>query len=243
MLRPKDLKSVPIIINNRNRYTYLKDLIDWLDQNGYKNYYVIDNASSFPPLLEYYQTKLSGRVFHLPKNVGHLSYWKTGINLKFLGQYYIYTDSDVLPALEQVPDFVEHYFKMLHQYPYADKVGSALKVDDLPDCFEHKQDVLDYYTCYWKSRIDKDIYRVPIDTTMALYLPNYYGVGKWKKEVTHLRIAGDYILRHQPWYIDSRNKDEEELYYIHHATTSTYWTSYKSAGQQAVTKSEAAAYA
>ena len=241
-LRPKDLKTIPIIINNRNRYTYLKELIDWLDRNGYRNYYVIDNASSYPPLLDYYRTRIQGRVFFLSKNVGHLSFWKTGLNLKFLGQYYIYTDSDLLPDLDRIPDFIEKYFQVLHQFPFADKVGSALKTDDLPDCFEHKQDVLSYYACYWEHRVAPDIYQVPIDTTMALYLPNYYGVGKWNKEISHLRLAGRHILRHQPWYIDSRNKSQEELYYIAQATTSTYWTSYKGAEAQPATENEVAAY-
>jgi hypothetical protein len=222
-LQPSDIKATPIIINNRNRYTYLKDLIDWLDTNGYTNYYVIDNDSTYGPLLQYYQTKLAERVFYLNKNVGHLAFWETGLNLKFINQYFIYTDSDVLPALRHQPRLVERYFKVLHQYAFAEKVGSALQLDDLPDQFEFKQQVVAHETGYWQNQIDTNHYRAPIDTTMALYLPNSFGPGKWKM---HIRIAGDCLIRHQPWYIDSQQKASEELYYIREATAPTHWTKF-----------------
>ena len=40
----KDIKNIPIIINNRNRLTYMLQLIDWLKKNGYSNIYIIDKT-------------------------------------------------------------------------------------------------------------------------------------------------------------------------------------------------------
>ena len=46
----KDCKQIPIIINNYNHYTYLRDLIGCLERRGYRNLYIIDNHSTYCPL-------------------------------------------------------------------------------------------------------------------------------------------------------------------------------------------------
>ena len=47
-------KDIPIIINNYNRLEMLTKLIHSLESKGYHNLYIIDNQSTYPPLLEYY---------------------------------------------------------------------------------------------------------------------------------------------------------------------------------------------
>ena len=86
-------KDIPIIINNYNRLEMLTKLIHSLESKGYHNLYIIDNQSTYPPLLEYY-TRLPYPVYMLNKNVGHLSLWETGIFKQFKDSYYAYTDSD-----------------------------------------------------------------------------------------------------------------------------------------------------
>lgn len=87
-------KDIPIIINNYNRLEMLTKLIHSLENKGYHNLYIIDNQSTYPPLLEYY-TRLPYPVYMLNKNVGHLSLWETGIFKQFKDSYYAYTDSDL----------------------------------------------------------------------------------------------------------------------------------------------------
>lgn len=87
-------KDIPIIINNYNRLEMLTKLIHSLENRGYHNLYIIDNQSTYPPLLEYY-TRLPYPVYMLNKNVGHLSLWETGIFKQFKDSYYAYTDSDL----------------------------------------------------------------------------------------------------------------------------------------------------
>ena len=43
LIRPNclDVKNIPIIINNRNRLTYMKMLISSLEKRGYNNIYII----------------------------------------------------------------------------------------------------------------------------------------------------------------------------------------------------------
>jgi protoheme ferro-lyase len=44
-----DYRDIPIYINNRNRVTFLNQVIDSLREKGYRKLIVIDNNSSYPP--------------------------------------------------------------------------------------------------------------------------------------------------------------------------------------------------
>ena len=221
-LKPKDLRQTPIFINNRNHYTYLKELIDWLERNGFYNYYVIDNDSSYPPLLRYYDSVIKEKVIHLHRNVGHLSLWKERLINRVKHSFYVYTDSDVLPVLQSNPNLLSGLYQALEQYEFALKAGSALKIDDLPDHFALKSKVVQHEEQFWKNELQTNVYHAHVDTTLALYLPNYYWEFRhWDK---HIRVAGDCLVRHQPWYQDSRHLTEEQQYYVDHAVTHTHWT-------------------
>ena len=47
----RDAKEIPIIINNFNRLTTLRLLTETLTACGYTNIYILDNASTYPPLV------------------------------------------------------------------------------------------------------------------------------------------------------------------------------------------------
>ena len=146
-----DFKSIPIIINNFNRFTYFLQLISWLEKNGYNNIYIIDNNSTFEPLLNYYKST-KYKVYYLSENVGHLSLWKTLIIKDFEKSYYVYTDPDVVPIDECPDDILEHFYKILQSYRNNEKVGFGLKINDLPDCYSDKQKVIE-----WESRYEDSL--------------------------------------------------------------------------------------
>ena len=219
--KPEDFFEIPIIINNFNRLTYLKELINSLESRGYKNIYIIDNKSTYPPLLEYYK-KIPYKVFLLEQNLGYLALWKSSIHKKFKNQYFVYTDSDVVPIDECPNNFIQYFYELMQIYPRASKIGCALRIDDLPNCYKNKNKVIEWETKFWNREIKKDIYRAPIDTTFALYRPNAKGPAY--NHDFMLRIGGLYQAKHLPWYNDDQNLTEEEQYYINHTKTSTHWT-------------------
>lgn len=45
----KEGMEIPVIINNFNRLTTLKQLTKALVDRGYTNIYILDNASTYPP--------------------------------------------------------------------------------------------------------------------------------------------------------------------------------------------------
>lgn len=218
--RIRESKKIPIVINNFNRLTYLKQQIERLEALGYTNIYIIDNQSTFPPLLKYYD-QLPYTIFRLNKNVGHLSLWKTIIFKWFEHDYYVYTDPDILPVDDCPGDFMEYFKSILNTYPEYCKVGFALAIDDLPDHFGDKQKVKDWEGMYWQMKMEADteVYIAKIDTTFALYRPGAKG-GWW---IPALRVAGQYTARHLPWYRDTSAIDEEEQYFIDHASGSSSW--------------------
>lgn len=216
-----DFKQIPIIINNYNRLEYPRRLIDFLTLRGYTNIYIIDNHSSYPPLLKWYED-CPHNVIRLKENVGYLSFSKTNIHKMFADQYFVYTDPDVLPAEECPDDFLEHFYNLLQRYPQAVKVGFSLKIDDLPDCFADKKTVIAWESRFWEKQLEPGVYDADIDTTFALYRPNV-SVGSGPRGL-RIRTGGNYTARHLPWYIDSAAPSEEDRYYLSTIKTSSHWS-------------------
>lgn len=224
-VRRLPFKDVPIVINNFNRLDSLKCLIAGLESRGYRNIHIIDNASSYPPLLEYYAS-CPYPVYMLHRNVGHLAVWETGLYRMFTDSYFAYTDSD-LEIFEDCPDdFMEKFIRLLKKHPTALKAGFSLKIDDIPDCYEHKEKVIGWESQFWKRKVAPDVYRAPIDTTFAVYKPYFKGhfitLRDFKK--CYFRTAPPYCVRHLPWYADSTHPTEEESYYLSHLKTVTHWS-------------------
>ena len=218
-------EMTPIIINNFNRLSHLRRVIDSLTTRGYENLYVIDNASNYEPLLEYYRD--SGvRVFYLDTNVGYTSLWRTPIQKNFVHSYYAYTDSDIEPVPECPDDFVAYFKTVMDRYPQVRKVGFGLKIDDLPDSFALRKSVIDHESKFWGRPLEPGLYEAPIDTTFALYRPGVVG-GWW---LPAIRTGKPYCARHLPWYADSANPSAEDLYYQSTSSAPTHWTQMEGGG-------------
>lgn len=218
-------KEVPIIINNFNRFGMLMKLIDSLTSRGYHNIYIIDNGSTYPPLLEWY-VSCPYPVYFLKRNVGHLALWETGIYRQFQDSYFVYTDPDLEIHPDCPDDFMEKFIGLLRRHPQALKAGFSICIDDLPDCFRNKRQVVEWESQFWKNEIEPGAYRAPIDTTFAVCKP-YLEVMDRNVDFKDMfiRTGFPYSVRHLPWYLDSSNLSEEEEYYISRISTSTHWSS------------------
>jgi len=123
--------------------------------------------------------------------------------------FIVYTDSDIELNANTPKNFIAELVKISKLYLF-DKVGLALRIDNLPKNFmgdKSKQTE----SIYWVKQIQHrkyEIYQGMIDTTFALINPilpfNYQAI----------RIAGDFTCTHKPWYNDWSNLDKEEQYYI-----------------------------
>lgn len=220
--RKVNYKSVPIIINNFNRYDKLLVLIDGLEKRGYRNIWIIDNDSTYPPLVEWYKT-CPYKVILLRENIGHLALFETGLHKIFRSSYFAYTDSDLEICEECPDDFMEKFITLLRMDPRAVKAGFSLRIDDLPDCYKNKKEVVDWEKQFWTKEVRKGVYKAPIDTTFAVYKPWFCG-GLVRFRDRHFRVGPPYMMRHLPWYIDNDNMSDEDRFYLASIKTPTHWS-------------------
>lgn len=212
--------DVPIIINNFNRLGYLQKLIYSLEIRGYSNIHIIDNCSTYPPLLEYYN-KCPYSVYRLNKNIGFKAIWETDIYEMFKKDYYVYTDSDMELDASCPNDFMEHFVRILERYKTAQKVGFGIRIDDLPDSYANKENVIKWESQYWNKEVEHNLFRANIDTTFALYRPYCKGESNPNQKV--FRTGSPYLIKHLPWYNLEEFKFEEE-YYLSEINRLTHWS-------------------
>jgi hypothetical protein len=177
---------------------------------------LIDNGSSYEPLLDWYST-LTHTVLRMP-NLGHTAPWNSEINQKIKTDYYVVSDPDL--NIDSVPlDCLEHLIYCLDKD--LGKVGLGLEVNDIPKNSLFYNLVQNAEKKFWEMPLINDLYRsVTVDTTFAMYNKNILNV---YNAMCGVRTDRPYVAKHMPWYVTHANltKDEELCYYIKHAS-STY---------------------
>jgi hypothetical protein len=199
----------PIYIINRNRYSSTKRLIDWLVSVGEKDITILDNDSTYFPLLAYYE--------HLPKgvklicnkvNAGPYVLWEKKMHYDIKVPY-IVSDSDIVPADCCPKDLVTKMKTLLTKVSkYYRKIGPGLRIDNIPDSFPGKGVVLAYQQKFWQQKVG-ECFEGEIDTTFAIYRP---GRRVANSGDLALRMDMPYVVEHTPWYVSTL--DDEEKYYI-----------------------------
>ena len=166
------MSNTPIVICNRDRLTTTEKLCDQLLLLGYENIYILDNASTYQPLIEWYENGCPAQVVYLP-NLGHQALWHCGLleELKDHG-YIVYTDSDIELSMDSYKGFVEDMIQVAKDFQ-VDKVGLAIQIDDIP--VNHLTNVVrDIERRYWQVQLPHPtqiVYRALVDTTFAVMMP------------------------------------------------------------------------
>ena len=211
--------NIPIFINARDRVGVMKQQIDWLLDAGYTKIIILDNNSSYPPLLEYYKSFNNDervRVLVMNQNLGFKALWKSNIlEMLDIRTPYIYTDPDLVPIDSCPKNFVQHLLKILKQNPLIKKIGLGMVYEDITFYDkEHWKNIEKHY--YDFTDVAKDLFYIQVDTTFALYVNcRHYNLR------FSMRTLGNLMARHLPWYFDYDNLPEDEKYYLEHADKSS----------------------
>jgi hypothetical protein len=213
--------QIPIIINNRNRLEYLLKLINFLEKSNCLNIIILDNNSTYPPLLNYYE-KCPYRVVRLNQNLGYMALQYCDLWPEIRKDYFVYTDPDVVPIDDCPYDFMKIFFDCLYNNSLCMKVGFSLKIDDLPDCYSNKYKVIEWESQFYRNKLNNGFYIAKIDTTFALHRP-WSNIGH-KGFYTNFRSAAPYQSRHLPWYENSFDPTDENVFYKKHAEIGGFWT-------------------
>jgi hypothetical protein len=219
------MKNTYIFICSYNRFEPLKSLISALTSRGYYNIVILDNGSTYQPLLDWYKTldeRLS--VYFCANNYGpealdcvrqlEPAFWEK-YNHVILNEYHVYTDSDVIPVDEAPDSFIDDMVDLCKKYNIP-KLGLSLKIDDLPDSYVLKEKVVKHESSFFEREYIVDdkckLFKAPVDTTFAVNSP---GLACGYSDYAY-RAAGNYFARHAPWYFDSKNLPVDEIYYLKH---------------------------
>lgn len=220
--------SIPIIIINFNQLYYLQQLVDFFIKRGHHNIVIVDNNSTYPPLLDYYiSIENSVTVERMKQNFGHLVFFQNKYLQKKYGKgFYFLTDADIVPNHQLPLDFFETMLQtMKKHYVNITKVGFALDIESIPDYYPKKQNVINWESAFWQSKTsdEKESYFALIDTTFALYKPGYPNKNNNAEFFYGIRLADNFTAKHGGWYIDNDNMTEEQLYFINTINSSSSW--------------------
>ena len=213
-----DRALVPTIIICRDVLSDVRALVGWLERAGHQEVVLLDNSSTYPPLLEYLRDS-PHHVVRLKENLGHEAPWSCGLVASLGSRPFVVSDPDVLPGDSCPHDAVEHFQELLQRHPAFDQAGFGLRIDDLPDWYPHRDEVVRWERPFWVDEVEPGVFAAHIDTTFALYRP-----GTGYKVTEALRTDRPYTARHLPWYRDPRSPDDETAYYFRHRRADIgYW--------------------
>ena len=215
-------RKIPVYICNRNRLDAgFRRLVEWLLSIGMESVNVIDNQSTYPPLLKYYE-EMGDKIHVLRQdvNLGPRGFWQIKAYHKNIATPYIYTDCDLVPAADCPDDVIAVMLAKLTKVepPEANggrKVGVSLRIDNLPDHFCKKDLVVKWEQKFWDEsrRFDEQSLYADVDTTFAMYHP--------RQDFTYigLRLDKPRSFEHVPWYSDESKPTDEDVYYRDHYET------------------------
>jgi hypothetical protein len=213
------MKTIPIVILNKDRLEPLRMLVESLRARSYNNIIIIDNQTTYQPTLDWYKQSNvnvfyndidatlydTGTFYRLAFELNH------PIFSEIVKDYYVFTDSDVVPADDIPDDFIDSMISVCSEFGVT-KVGLGLKIDDLPDS-DFCKHVISNESPFWVNQIPHDkytLYHAAVDTTFAVYQPNSVPL------LNHncIRIADKFVAKHMPWYYDPSNMPADEYYYL-----------------------------
>jgi len=223
---------IPIFIITCERLEILKQSIQ-----SYNDYIktpfeivIIDFGSTYEPTVKFLQglehkgikVYWKKKIFHprglnrLNRNVQH--YFESHPKSN-----YVITDPDI--ALDNVEgDILDVYSHLLEVLPEVYTVGPMLRIDDIPDHYQHKEKVqIDHQRYFWSKEVksiqckDKIIKCVftKIDTTFGM---NRAGTRWQRMRPISIRTKSPYLAKHLDWYLDLGNPTPDQKYYMEHAS-------------------------
>jgi hypothetical protein len=192
----------PVYVTVRDRLKDLRRLVEWLEHAGHHRIVMLDNASTFPPLLQYLAAS-PHEVRYLGENLGSRALWHAGL---VPDEPYVLTDPDIVPLDSCPPDLIEHLQTLLDRYPQFAKVGVGLYLDDVGDIpsLAHERELVSE-----ARQLEPGVFGSLIDTTFALYRA---GTGFGYQAI---RTGAPYLARHMGWY--QTEPDAETRFYLDRA--------------------------
>lgn len=216
------MKNIPLIIPVFNQLTYLKNLINWWKWYHPENpIYILDNASTYKPLLEFYKENKDNNIgIHICQENNFIPNMKKfieeTINKNY--EYYVISDPDIMPHPNTPPNFLDVWKSAIENHKFH-RAGFGLITNDLPPYLNEREMIIGNEAELLKDREALTYgghmgFKAPIDTTFCLYQT---ANGGWKAPMDGadwgncLRLFSAF---HLGWYVDGDNLNDEMKHYF-----------------------------
>ena len=204
-----------IYINNRNLLTWPKKMAEIFATQGH-NVTIVDNNSSWPPLLDWYN-KCPHKVARINNNdFGCGSPWWSNI-ITDISEHYVTCDADL--GLEDVPsDWPDVCIEALEKYNVP-KIGLSLKDTDCPS--QNPAYLIDQFDKFPKG--NPDVWKWYDDKGKYCNFPVDYHFNVWNKNerptnfATYpcgIRTNKPYTSSHLPWHLVMKKDKKEKSFQI-----------------------------
>lgn len=216
--------SIPVVVIAYNNFTFVRSFVQQLQRITNK-VILFDNASTYPPLLAYYddiQRELGDKIEirRMTANHGH-DVWKS--HLDTLPPVFGLSDPDLELNPAMPDDCLDQFLAISHKYRQR-KVGSAIDISEPEKLIPTRtyaggeQSIYEWEQQMWRMVIPDNTYTLyfaGIDTTFCIVNTVYQDVLIKPHTVGNIRVAGNFTCKHLPWYTDylKNNIPAEELAY------------------------------
>ena len=201
--------AVTVIVNNRDLLEWPRRMVQRLERlPGVAEIVILDNGSSYRPLLAWYRT-IPHRVLFL-ENLGHTAPWTSGVLDSIGTDLYVVTDPDL--GIDDLPDdTLAAMAGVLERHPTLGKVGLSLATDGIPAGSPYREHVARHERLpQQRATGPEGLIAMPVDTTFALHdrrvLREY--------RICGMRMPAPYVARHEPWHVERPEGDF--AYYLDH---------------------------
>ena len=228
---------IPIFIIVKDRTTVLQQCIESYQTiiTSPIEIILLDQESTYPGMIDFLHEKekegirvkylkdtQSNKHSRFPKVVAAINEMIYSEHFK----YYVLTDPDIMLSETTAGDILEFYTYFHEKNPGYDAIGPMLEINDIPDYYPFKSDVMTQHKPFWDATgklrsvgvLEYIEYKdktctyqfSPIDTSFALrhgILKNTYAAGA-------ARTRAPYTAKHLDWYIHPDKMTEDQKYYI-----------------------------
>lgn len=215
--------SIPVIINNFNRFSLLQSQLNWLLSLPEKiSIIIVDNNSTYSPLLKYYHSLAFENVQVVPLGINS---WSKGVvqvakQLQSFAKFII-TDSDLIPYPDTPTNIISYLVDRLDKNPAYNHLGVSLEINDIPAANPLRDIIMNYEKKFWlpENKLNDELYIGLIDTTFSMYR----NTSRLFHGLPALRTDRPYTLKHADWYLDYNNISEEYLFYLNTCQSVSTW--------------------
>ncbi len=145
---------------------------------------------------------------------------------------YVVTDPDIL--LDTVAgDILQLYSYLLEKMSNITTVGPMLRIDDIPDYYPYKEQLLSgkkglhnhfhslkTYITQYEGKDTRFVY-APIHTTFGMHRQNTQWLFMSSRAI---RTFAPYSAKHLDWYVNPSKLTRDQEYYMKHAAANAHWS-------------------